>query len=49
VDVASDESAPNHEFGEWRWVTLAEGPWADAPRNVEQLSAVALAAPRSAS
>lgn len=46
VDVASAEIAPNHEFSEWRWATLADGPWADAPRNVEQLAAVALAAPR---
>lgn len=51
VDVSSDEIKPNHEFGEWRWVSLAEGPWPlpshAAPRNVEQLARVALAAPRS--
>src|SRR5262245_61900127 len=45
-DVESDEVLPNDEFTEWRWVTFAEGPWAEAPRNVGQLARVALDAPR---
>lgn len=49
IDVSSDEIKPNHEFGEWRWASLADGPWQDAPPNVEQLARVALAAPRSSS
>jgi len=42
VDVDTDEVTPNDEFGEWRWVER----WDDleAPRNVGQLAAVALAA-----
>jgi 8-oxo-dGTP pyrophosphatase MutT (NUDIX family) len=46
VDVEDDRVTPNDEFDEWRWVTIGDGPWRDAPRNVEQLARVALAAPR---
>lgn len=48
ADVKTDEISPNDEFHEWRWVTLEDGPWADAPRNVLQLARVALAARRTA-
>lgn len=37
ADVASDAVRPNDEFGEWRWVTLEDGPWESAPKNVRQL------------
>jgi 8-oxo-dGTP diphosphatase len=47
ADVASDVVRPNDEFGEWRWVTLEDGPWHDAPRNVHQLAIAALRAPRA--
>jgi 8-oxo-dGTP pyrophosphatase MutT (NUDIX family) len=46
ADVDHDRVIPNDEFDEWRWVTLGDGPWHDAPRNVEQLARAALAAPR---
>ena len=45
-DVDTDEVRPNHEFTRWQWVTLAEGPWGEAPANVRQLAKIALAAPR---
>lgn len=48
ADVDSDEVRPNDEFGEWRWVTWEEGPWADTPPNVGQLARVALRAAPSA-
>ena len=44
VDVATQQIKPNDEFDEWRWVTLEDGPWEDAPRNVQQLAALALQA-----
>lgn len=47
ADVATDVVRPNDEFGEWRWVTLEDGPWDDAPKNVYQLAVAALRAPRS--
>ena len=46
ADVTTDEVRPNEEFTEHRWVTLADGPWTDAPRNVEQLAIAALRAGR---
>ena len=46
ADVSTDHVTPNDEFGEWRWVTDADAPWDDAPRNVAELARVALAAPR---
>jgi 8-oxo-dGTP pyrophosphatase MutT (NUDIX family)/pimeloyl-ACP methyl ester carboxylesterase len=42
MDVESEEVIPNDEFESWRWVTLADGPWAEAPRNVQQLAVRAL-------
>lgn len=47
VDVATDRVRPNDEFSEWRWVTLEDGPWALAPKNVYQLAIKALEAPSS--
>ena len=44
ADVETDVVQPNDEVVEHRWVTLEDGPWADAPRNVEQLARVAMAA-----
>ena len=38
-DVKLDESLSEH-----RWVTLADGPWSDAPTNVRELARRALAA-----
>ena len=46
ADVTTDTVQPNDEFTEWRWVTLEDGPWSDAPVNVYQLAIAALAAPR---
>lgn len=46
ADVASDAVTPNGEYSEWRWVTLGDGPWHDAPPNVRQLAERALRAPR---
>jgi 8-oxo-dGTP pyrophosphatase MutT (NUDIX family) len=46
-DVDGDVVRPNDEFTRWRWVTLADGPWDEAPPNVGQLAAIALAAPRA--
>lgn len=46
-DVDTDEVHPNTEFTAWKWVTFAEGPWAETPPNVGQLARVALDAPRS--
>jgi 8-oxo-dGTP pyrophosphatase MutT (NUDIX family) len=45
-DVDGDAVRPNDEFTRWRWVTLDDGPWDEAPPNVGQLAKVALAAPR---
>jgi hypothetical protein len=45
-DVDTEEVHPNDEFTRWRWVTLAEGPWSEAPPNVGQLAKIALTAPR---
>jgi 8-oxo-dGTP pyrophosphatase MutT (NUDIX family) len=45
-DVDGDAVRPNDEFTQWRWVTLAEGPWDESPPNVGQLAKLALAAPR---
>jgi 8-oxo-dGTP pyrophosphatase MutT (NUDIX family) len=42
VDVTSRQVTPNQEFNEWRWVEHANG--LEAPKNVGQLLAVALAA-----
>lgn len=47
ADVTTDVVQPNDEFGEWRWVTLEDGPWDDAPVNVYQLAVAALKAPRA--
>lgn len=47
ADVTTDAVQPNDEFTEWRWVTLEDGPWDDAPLNVHQLAVAALRAPRS--
>lgn len=44
ADVETTEVRPNDEFSEWRWVTLEDGPWTDAPRNVRELAVVALGA-----
>lgn len=46
VDVDTDQVVPNDEVVEYRWVTLADGPWDAAPRNVKQLAELAFAAPR---
>ena len=45
ADVSTNHVTPNDEFGEWRWVTDADAPWDDAPRNVAELARLALAAP----
>ncbi len=37
-DVATEEIVANDEFSEWRWVTLEDGPWGEAPPNVRQLA-----------
>jgi 8-oxo-dGTP pyrophosphatase MutT (NUDIX family) len=42
IDVETDAVTPNEEFTAHRWVTLADGPWDDAPRNVRQLAERAL-------
>lgn len=47
VDVESDVVTPNAEFTEHRWVTLADGPWSEAPLNVYQLAVAAIRAPAS--
>jgi 8-oxo-dGTP pyrophosphatase MutT (NUDIX family) len=47
ADVETQDVTPNDEFTEHRWVTLANGPWADAPKNVHELAVIALAAPRA--
>src|SRR5690606_41100373 len=44
ADVTTDEFRPNDEFTDWRWVTLEDGPWDDAPKNVYQLAVAALRA-----
>jgi 8-oxo-dGTP pyrophosphatase MutT (NUDIX family) len=44
ADVTTDLVKPNDEFTEWRWVTLDDGPWALAPRNVYQLAVKAFEA-----
>lgn len=46
ADVAREEIEPNDEFTDWRWVTLEDGPWDEAPKNVYQLAVAALRAPR---
>jgi 8-oxo-dGTP pyrophosphatase MutT (NUDIX family) len=46
ADVASEVVTPNDEFTEHRWVGLDDGPWSEAPANVRQLAALALAAAR---
>jgi 8-oxo-dGTP pyrophosphatase MutT (NUDIX family)/predicted alpha/beta hydrolase family esterase len=45
ADVDSDEVVPNDEFEDWRWVSLDDGPWGEAPPNVRQLAVLALQAP----
>ncbi len=47
ADVTTDVVQPNDEFSEWRWVTLEDGPWSSAPKNVHQLAIAALRAPRA--
>lgn len=42
ADVDTDVVRPNDEFSQWKWVTFAEGPWAETPPNVGQLARVAL-------
>jgi len=42
IDVDTDAVRPNDEFEEWRWVTLDDGPWSEAPLNVKQLAEQAL-------
>ncbi|WP_053239162.1 NUDIX domain-containing protein [Sandaracinus amylolyticus] len=46
ADVTTDEITPCDEFTDWRWVTLEDGPWEHAPKNVYQLAVVALRAGR---
>ena len=46
-DVHEGEVRGNDEVVEHRWVTLEEGPWEGAPKNVYQLAVAALAAPRA--
>ncbi len=42
ADVPTEEIRPNNEFEEWRWVTLEDAAFADAPPNVKQLAILAL-------
>ena len=42
VDVETDHVTPNDEFTAHRWVTLDDGPWELAPKNVRQLAEKAL-------
>ena len=42
ADVDSDVVISNHEFEEFRWVTLDEGPWNGAPPNVRDFAVLAL-------
>lgn len=42
ADVDSDVVIPNHEFQEYRWVTLDDGPWDGAPPNVRDFAVLAL-------
>jgi hypothetical protein len=43
VDVETDAVTPNEEFTAHRWVTIGDGPWNDAPKNVRQLAEKVLA------
>jgi 8-oxo-dGTP pyrophosphatase MutT (NUDIX family) len=45
-DVTSTEVSPNDEVNAFRWVSLDDGPWDEAPLNVRQLAEVALRAGR---
>lgn len=45
ADVDTSVVKPNDEFSTWRWVTLEDGPWSDAPKNVADLARIALAEP----
>jgi 8-oxo-dGTP pyrophosphatase MutT (NUDIX family) len=45
-DVPTTSVVPNAEFSAFRWVTLDDGPWAEAPPNVRQLAVLALRAGR---
>ena len=47
ADVPTEAVKPNDEFGEYRWVSSAEG--LDAPRNVKELVAIALVGATKAS
>lgn len=42
ADVDSDVVISNHEFEEFRWVTLDDGPWDGAPPNVRDFAVLAL-------
>jgi hypothetical protein len=45
-DMPTTSVVPNAEFSAFRWVTLDDGPWAEAPPNVLQLAVLALRAGR---
>lgn len=45
-DVPTTSVVPNAEISTFRWVTLDDGPWAEAPPNVLQLAVLALRAGR---
>ena len=44
ADVPSQEVVNNDEFDAYRWVTLEDGPWDLAPKNVQQFAKLALQA-----
>lgn len=46
-DVLSRDVKLDDSLSEHRWVTLADGPWGEAPPNVRELARRALAAPTS--
>jgi 8-oxo-dGTP pyrophosphatase MutT (NUDIX family) len=46
ADVPTTDVVGNGEFTDHRWVTLEDGPWDLAPRNVHQLAVLALRAGR---
>ncbi len=45
ADVDTWDVVPNDEFVRYQWVTLEEGPWAEAPKNVGDFAKLALLAP----
>jgi 8-oxo-dGTP diphosphatase len=44
ADVTTRDVVPNDEYTDWRWVSLANGPWDLAPPNVRDFAKLALAA-----